>query len=117
MTRWGNICKKCGSMAINPHRYGRDPNEDLDLCDVCYWRKRAEVYQWHPIETAPKDGTRILFYRSGGIVVGSWDNDEYANSPRPYFRHDRERLFGIKDARNTSPTHWMPLPDPPKEQP
>ena len=34
------ICKICGSMAINPHMHGRD-NADLDLCDVCYWRKRA----------------------------------------------------------------------------
>ena len=33
-------CKICGSMAINPHTLGRD-NADLDLCDVCYWRKRA----------------------------------------------------------------------------
>lgn len=33
-------CKICGSMAINPHMHGRD-NADLDLCDVCYWRKRA----------------------------------------------------------------------------
>ena len=35
-------CKECGSWAINPHLHGRDPRADLDLCDVCYWRKRAE---------------------------------------------------------------------------
>lgn len=35
-------CKKCGSYAINPRKHGRD-NSDLDLCDVCYWRKRAEA--------------------------------------------------------------------------
>lgn len=35
-------CKRCGSYAINPHSYGRQSNTDLDLCDVCYWRKRAE---------------------------------------------------------------------------
>jgi hypothetical protein len=35
-------CKRCGSFAINPHLHGRDPGEDLDLCDVCFWRKRAE---------------------------------------------------------------------------
>lgn len=34
-------CKKCGSHAINPGKRGRD-NTDLDLCDVCYWKKRAE---------------------------------------------------------------------------
>jgi len=35
-------CKRCGSYAINHHSHGRDGN-DPDLCDVCYWRKRAEV--------------------------------------------------------------------------
>lgn len=34
-------CKRCGSFAINPKQHGRDLT-DLDLCDVCYWRKRAE---------------------------------------------------------------------------
>jgi len=37
-----NRCK-CGSYAINPHLYGREKGVDTDLCDVCYWRKRAEV--------------------------------------------------------------------------
>lgn len=31
----------CGSAAINHHRHGRD-GSDPDLCDVCYWRKRAD---------------------------------------------------------------------------
>jgi hypothetical protein len=34
-------CKICGSYAINHHCHGRD-GSDPDLCDVCYWRKRAE---------------------------------------------------------------------------
>jgi len=36
-------CKRCGSQAINPHLHGRG-NDNLDLCDVCYWRDRAEYY-------------------------------------------------------------------------
>jgi len=31
---------KCGSFAINHNHHGRD-GSDPDLCDVCYWRKRA----------------------------------------------------------------------------
>lgn len=38
-----NNCKICGSYAINPDLHGREPSDDLDLCDVCYWRKRAEI--------------------------------------------------------------------------
>ena len=37
-----NACERCGSYAVNPGRSGRDMQSDLDLCDVCYWRKRAE---------------------------------------------------------------------------
>lgn len=34
-------CIKCGSFAINHNFHGRD-GTDGDLCDVCYWRKRAK---------------------------------------------------------------------------
>lgn len=34
-------CKRCSSHAINHKSHGRD-GSDGDLCDVCYWRKRAE---------------------------------------------------------------------------
>jgi hypothetical protein len=33
---------KCGSWAINLHRHGRD-DTDVESCDVCYWRHRAEA--------------------------------------------------------------------------
>ena len=32
----------CGSHAINPGHHGRAEDTDLDLCDVCYWRKMAQ---------------------------------------------------------------------------
>ena len=35
-------CARCRSGAINPSDHGRTDGVDLDLCDVCYWRKRAE---------------------------------------------------------------------------
>ena len=34
-------CIMCGSYAINHRLHGRD-GSDSDLCDVCYWRKRAD---------------------------------------------------------------------------
>jgi hypothetical protein len=33
---------RCGSYAINPRDHGREPNKDLHLCDVCYWRTRHD---------------------------------------------------------------------------
>lgn len=42
-------CTRCGSYAINPHCHGRN-DSDLDLCDVCYWRKRAEALTAPPAQ-------------------------------------------------------------------
>lgn len=35
-------CSECGSFAINHQCHGRD-GADGHLCDVCYWRTRAEI--------------------------------------------------------------------------
>ena len=35
-------CKRCHSWAINEKMHGRIEGTDSDLCDVCYWRARAE---------------------------------------------------------------------------
>ena len=60
---------------------------------------------WQPIETAPKDGTAALIFSKddafGPVIVGWWENDDEAWwGPHSYI---------------VRPTHWMPLPDPPKE--
>ena len=39
-------CRLCSSYAINPGHDGREEygkDVDLDLCNVCYWRTRAEA--------------------------------------------------------------------------
>lgn len=57
--------------------------------------------KWRPIKTAPKDGTDLLLGFSNGddVTVGSFDGDEWFD----------QHSFWLK------PTHWMPLPEPPKE--
>lgn len=79
--------------------------------------------EWQTIETAPKDGTWILVYgenygdedgpRFSVIkwvtnIVGVW---EYIDSTT--------RKLVEKDWSDWSdtfaPTHWMPMPEPPKE--
>lgn len=72
------------------------------------WNTRAS--QWQPIETAPKDGTRILLHDANSAAkrqpinttVGSWWSDKYRNHWFP------DHGFVNK------PTHWMPLPELPK---
>lgn len=69
--------------------------------------------EWQPIETAPKDKDVLLYLPRRGAIRGQWNSDKYARVPRPYWSHDREWIFGVRETRDCQPTHWMPLPAPP----
>lgn len=64
--------------------------------------------EWQPIETAPKDGTRILVYGKTWpeIAVAEWRPTcilPEAWVLHPYCESDAE------------PSHWMPLPSSPED--
>ena len=74
--------------------------------------ERAEA--WLPIESAPRDGSRVLLYCAwNGVVRGKWESDKYGKPPRPYWTNDCEYTFGKLATRKDQPTHWQPLPPPP----
>jgi hypothetical protein len=70
-------CKRCGSFAINHHCHGRD-GTDKDLCDVCFWRKRAEAESGPgiPEGIAPR---HITWDEQGSRIV----NGELAPEEKP----------------------------------
>lgn len=72
--------------------------------------------EWQPIETAPKDGTKILAYDEG-IILTAWTNDanEYQGGrggPAGWFSGQYRDHWGDYPVLDT-PTHWMPIPAPP----
>lgn len=69
--------------------------------------------EWQPIETAPLDKEILIHCPARGVVRGRWNDNRYATNPRPYWTHDREHVFGVRETRLDQPTHWMPLPAPP----
>ena len=88
---------------------------------------------WRPIESAPRDGERVLLGRSdhdgdgdGGVsVCGYWldaveDGVDYMGADAGFTDVDYQvfwpgRSFGMEPYRSAGkqPTHWQPLPEPP----
>lgn len=66
--------------------------------------KYIRATEWQPIETAPKDGSHILLTDGISCEVcfycGYWQGSYYDG-------------YGF-EYNNDPPTHWMPLPTPPK---
>lgn len=69
--------------------------------------------EWRPIETAPRDGTRILGYGPAGFelkpvfAVLEWlpSSEKWAVFPNEATEYDYEAC---------RPIYWMPLPAPPE---
>ncbi len=66
---------------------------------------------WQPIATAPLDGTDVLVHLGDDRppVVAGWFGDEGQNVSDWWMEYDTQNVVRGK------PTHWMPLPEPPKE--
>lgn len=63
--------------------------------------------EWHPLETAPKDGQKIilanLYMEGGDLFLAYWDDGEWI---------DREGVIPEDDSYFT---HWCPIPPLPEE--
>ncbi len=74
---------------------------------------------WQPIETAPRDGTEILLHQAGwGRVMLGWRGSSmwhFYDEPHwsEALQEDIADINGWPDDKQ-GPTHWMPLPEPPK---
>ena len=64
--------------------------------------------EWKTIDSAPKDGSYVLTYNdSTGLIntpfyIHRWLKDKWVEVDASWF--------------TTAPTHWMPLPKPPKAE-
>jgi hypothetical protein len=77
--------------------------------------------QWQPIETAPKDGTNVLLFGLwAGEIHGVHDCPSmeigYFSDGSDYEGFDWVATGGDYYCTWGKPTHWMPLPDAPKDK-
>lgn len=64
---------------------------------------------WRKIHTAPRNGLRILLgWKDCGFVTIGW----WGNESNTWFFTD---LKGERTIFETTPTHWLYLPKPPRE--
>lgn len=75
-------------------------------------RKDDASMVWRPIESAPKDGQRILVWSSEDqdVAIRHWQGPE-AGCPPLWPVGWRASLFVLKPEHAT---HWMPLPQAPE---
>ena len=74
--------------------------------------------EWQPIETAPKDGTEILLLKEIRWVNGDSKDGRIGNGYwiAPYWFEQKTEIWRSRiDTWIDAPTHWMPLPEPPKK--
>lgn len=89
-----------------PDRYYRD----LDLVAfVAAIEARAKASAWQPIETAPKDGTRVILFdaqREPKEMIARWKADAWWGDPTP---SGKSTVW-----RDDTGAHWQPIPPPPE---
>jgi hypothetical protein len=70
--------------------------------------------EWQPIETAPTDGTWVLVWgpsQRWSSVMMAWFALNH-RSGKAYWKDSTE--WDDYELVDDQPTHWMPLPEPPK---
>lgn len=65
---------------------------------------------WHPIETAPTDGTWVLANVDDVIIEAHYYDGEWR--PAKCSSHG----CGCCAESNSPPTHWMPIPPMPEDK-
>jgi hypothetical protein len=75
-----------------------------------------EMSKWQPIETAPKNGNRLLLCEAGWIDVGYWRVDLNGPDTGEGWTCERVQSWGYEEYAYCKPSHWMPLPEAPAQQ-
>jgi hypothetical protein len=67
---------------------------------------------WQPIETAPRDGVCILVFQAGWwrAAIAFWQEENPLTWPEGWVIPGGH----CGEIEYCSPTHWQPLPEPPK---
>jgi len=76
------------------------------------------TFQWKNIESAPKDGTRILGKTDDGVCVFSWEDTSYEEEVTLWQRGNKKTVqtvtvsdgYWSPEGDYYNPTSWMNIP-------
>ena len=111
---WGPFFDQCEKCVTRTHC----AHHDRCLAECVPADLRASTQgqtTWQPIETVPKDGTRIDLWAKSWLPA--FDRFEFRRFADCYWSKG-DTMCNVKAAwagldREWHPTHWMPLPSPP----
>jgi len=103
------------TVAWNVSKHGANSVSDLHYIEAIPATPassgEADDARWLPIETAPKDGTRLILFAYDLVTIGHWEDRAGHPGGGPDYRHvwvDEDNGYPMDE-----PTHWQPLPKPP----
>lgn len=81
------------------------------------------MMEWRTIDSAPRDGTRVLVVDSKGNIdcakyePDSYEYEQFVRTAKDgnVYRTVKEECGWWDSGISIAPTHWMPLPEPPKD--
>lgn len=98
--------------AMNAYRYAATiPEKEAIFREIKNLIRAKCSAGWQPIDTAPKNSEEILLYCPGNHplqLMGFFSSDAGGR-----WEHCSESLY--YEEQEIFPTHWMPLPDAPKD--
>lgn len=81
--------------------------------ELAFYQRMANQYRWHPIETAPKDGTRILV--AGPMILDKEELTFGTYIEVAYWERDCWCIKACRPQYGGNPKYWMDLPEAPVE--
>lgn len=88
--------------------------DDVARLDTAIAKAKASrgMNEWQSFETAPRDGSFFICWNGEDMKILNQPENCYLGE---WYFIDGEWCGAF--VRFDNPTHWMPLPEPPKEQP
>lgn len=102
----GNITFRAGDLIWNQSLARAIEQAVLQSPEV---QRLRETLGWQPIETGPRDGTRVILAWGGESINGFFLDNSRLSRPWAGWRTE-----SIVPTPIGQPKHWMPLPPPPQ---